>query len=94
MSLLSSDAQQISNSFDRHLKDEEAMNTVVGAIHKIATSATTILLSLFTSMMHQRFKKHTFFESTLELLQQFYLQAVSVELKKYLLHQRPNNGWG
>ena len=85
MSSLSLDAQQISNSFDRHLKDEEAMNTVVGAINKIATSATTIPLSLFTSMMHQRFKKHTFFESTLELLQQFYLQAVSVELKKYLL---------
>ena len=61
MSPSSSDAQQISNSFDRHLKGEEAMNTVVGAINKIATSATTILLSLFTSMMHQRFKKHTFF---------------------------------
>jgi hypothetical protein len=61
MLLSSSDAQQISNSFDRHLKDEEAMNTVVGAINKIATSATTIPLSLFTSMMHQRFKKHTFF---------------------------------
>jgi hypothetical protein len=27
------DVQQISNSFDRHLKDEEAMNTVVGAIN-------------------------------------------------------------
>jgi hypothetical protein len=61
------------------------MNTVVGAINKIATSATTIPLSLFTLMMHQCFKKHTFFESTLELLQQFYLQAVSVQLKKYLL---------
>ncbi len=64
MSLSSSDAQQISNSFDRHLKDEEAMNTAVGAINKIATSTTTIPLSLFTSMMHQHFKKHTFFEST------------------------------
>jgi hypothetical protein len=82
---LSSDAQQISSSFDRHLKDEEAMNTVIGAINKIATSATTIPLSLFTSMMHQHFKKHTYCESTLELLQQFYLQAVSVESKKYLL---------
>jgi hypothetical protein len=85
MSSLSSDAEQISNSFDRHLKDEEAMNMVVGAINKIATSATTIPLSLFTSMMHQRFKKHTIFESTLELLQQFHLQVVSVKLKKYLL---------
>ncbi len=60
MSSLSSDAQQISNSFDRHLKDEEAMNTVIGAINKIATSATTIPLSLFTSMMHQHLKKHIF----------------------------------
>jgi hypothetical protein len=58
---LSLDAQQISNSFDKHLKDEEAMNTVVGAINKIATSITTIPLSLFTSMMHQHFKMHTFF---------------------------------
>jgi hypothetical protein len=58
---------------------------VVGAINKIATSATTIPLSLFKSMMHQHFKKHPFFESTLESLKQFYLQAVSVELKKYLL---------
>ncbi len=61
-----SDAQQISNSVDRHLKDEEAMNTVIGAINKIATSTTTMPLSLFTLMMRQRFKKHTFFESTLE----------------------------
>jgi hypothetical protein len=60
MSSSSLDAQQISNSFDRHLKDEEAMNTVVGATNKIATSATTIPLSLFTLMMHQHFKKHTF----------------------------------
>jgi hypothetical protein len=59
MTSLSSDVQQIFNSFDRHLKDEEAMNTVVGAINKIATSATTIPLSLFTSLMHQHFKKHT-----------------------------------
>jgi hypothetical protein len=88
MSPLSRDAQQISNSFDRHLKDEEAMITVVGAINEIATSATTIPLSLFTSMMHQHFKKHTFFKSTLELSQQFYLQVVSVESKKYLLFPR------
>jgi hypothetical protein len=84
MSSSSSDAQQIFNSFDRHLTDEEAMNTVIGAINKILTSATTIPLSLFTLMMHQRFKKNTFFESTLELLQQVYLQAVFVKSKKYL----------
>ncbi len=81
MSLSSSDVQQISNSFDRHLKDEEAMNTVVGSINKIATSATTIPLSLFTSMMHQRFKKHTF----LKQLWNYYSNFI---FKWFLLNQR------
>ncbi len=80
--LLSSlDVQQISNSFDRHLKDEEAMNTVIGAINKIATSATTIPLSLFTSIMHQRFKKHTF----LNQLWNYYSNFI---FKRFLLNQR------
>jgi hypothetical protein len=36
--------------------------------------------SFFTSMFYQRFTEHRFLESTLELLQQFYLQVESIAL--------------
>jgi hypothetical protein len=36
--------------------------------------ATWIPLSIFTNLFHQRFEKHLMLESTLEILQQFYIQ--------------------
>jgi len=44
---------------------------------EIAVSATTIPLSIFTNVFHQRFSKHDFLESTLEILQQFYIKMHS-----------------
>ncbi len=40
----------------------------------IALFATQIPLSKFTNLSHQRFEKHSMLESTLEILQQFYIQ--------------------
>jgi hypothetical protein len=53
------------------------MKVVSGDVWGLAISATIIPLSVITSMIHQRFKKHRFFESTLELLQKFYPQMES-----------------
>jgi hypothetical protein len=41
----------------------------------IALLAAQIPLSIFTNLFHQRFKKHSMLESTLEILQQFYIQT-------------------
>jgi hypothetical protein len=43
-------------------------------IGDIALFATQIPLSIFTNLFHQRFEKHSMLESTLEILQQFYIQ--------------------
>jgi hypothetical protein len=43
-------------------------------IADIALLATQIPLSIFTNLFHQRFEKHSMLESTLEILQQFYIQ--------------------
>ena len=44
---------------------------------EFAVSATTIPLSIFTNLFHQRFSKHAYMESTLEILQQFYIKMHS-----------------
>jgi hypothetical protein len=43
----------------------------------IALFATQIPLSIFTNLFHQRVEKHSMLESTLEILQQFYIQMKS-----------------
>ena len=43
-------------------------------ICKIAEEATKIPLSIFTDLFHNRLKKKNYLESTLELLQQFYIK--------------------
>jgi hypothetical protein len=50
------------------------MDSVTEEVWEFASKATIIPFSIFTSMYHQRFTEHRFLESTLELLQQFYLQ--------------------
>ncbi len=49
---------------------------------EIAVSATTIPLSIFTNLFHQRFSKHDYLESTLEILQQLYIKMHS-DHKRY-----------
>jgi hypothetical protein len=56
------------------------MATVAEEVWEFAKKVTIIPFSIFTSMLHQRFLEHRFLESTLELLQQFYLQVESIAL--------------
>jgi len=74
---------------------EENMKSVALSIGGIAKEATKIPFAIFTNLFHYRFKKKSYLESTLELLQQFYIQLdkLSVEyrlfvgdLNKYCLH--------
>ncbi len=46
----------------------------INEIVDIALSETQIPLSIFTSLFHKRFQKHSMLESTLEILKQFYIQ--------------------
>jgi len=74
---------------------EENRLSVASSIGDIAKEATKIPLAIFTNLFHYRFKKMSYLESTLELLQQFYIQLdnLSVEcclfvgdLHKYCPH--------
>ena len=53
--------------------NENETKTLFKKLQEIATFATDIPLSIFTNLLHQRYPKHRYLESTLELLQQFYL---------------------
>ncbi len=54
--------------------NEKSKHSFINAIVDIAVFATQIPLFIFTNLFHQRFEKHSMLESTLELLQQFYIQ--------------------
>jgi hypothetical protein len=70
--------------FDQHLLNENLNNQFVEEIVDIALDETQIPLSIFTNLSHQRFEKHSMLESTLELLQQFYIQMESEQDDLYL----------
>ena len=72
------DTQQISFMWDQHLENSKTKETVVQQLMKIGNSATVIPFSIFTEMMCQHFAKLKFLESSLELLQQFQLELVSI----------------
>ncbi len=61
--------------FDQHLLNEESKDYFIAEMACIALLATQIPLSIFTNLFHQRFEKHFMLESTLEILQQFYIQV-------------------
>jgi hypothetical protein len=63
-----------SETFDQHLLNEKCKDYFIKEIVDIALDATQIPLSIFTKLLHQRFEKHSMLESTLEILQQFYIQ--------------------
>jgi hypothetical protein len=71
------DIDQISSIWNQILPNPKTSYTVIEEVWEFASKATIIPFSIFTSMFHQRFMEHRFLESTLELLQQFYLQAKS-----------------
>ncbi len=60
--------------FDQQVWNEKSNPCFIDEIVDIALSATQISLSIFTNVFDQRFEKHSMLESTLEILQQFYIQ--------------------
>ncbi len=62
--------------FDQHMwnENEKSKLCLIDEIVDIALSATQIPLSIFTNLFHKRFEKHSMLESTLQILQQFYIQ--------------------
>jgi hypothetical protein len=59
------------------MKTAEKKEVIIKRVWVIAVSATTIPLSILTNLFHQRFSKHVYLESTLEILQQFYIEMNS-----------------
>ncbi len=71
------DKQHLCSMWDKNLENKETKTKIWDKLAIIATSATSIPFSIFTTMMCQHFGKLKFLESTLELLQQFTLQMIS-----------------
>ena len=74
---------------------EKNSDLIVTSICVIVKEATKIPLAIFTDLFHHRFKKKTYLESTLEILQQFYIKLVDQsntfriwvgDIHKYCLH--------
>jgi hypothetical protein len=63
--------------FDQQMLHKKSKHKFIGDIGDIALLATQIPLSIFTKLFHQRSEKHSILESTLEILQQFYIQMES-----------------
>ncbi len=55
--------------------NEKRKDHFIDEIVHIALFATQITISIFTNLFHQRFEKNSMLESTLEILQQFYIQV-------------------
>jgi hypothetical protein len=53
---------------------KKAKHRLIDEIVAIALYATQLPLSILTNLFHKRFEKHSMLESTLEILQQFYIQ--------------------
>jgi hypothetical protein len=72
------DIDGISSIWDQILKNYKTSIHVADKLWEIARKESIIPCSIFTSMLHECFTEHRFLESTLELLQQFYIQVESV----------------
>jgi hypothetical protein len=70
--------------FDQHVWNEKRKHRLIVEIVDIAFSEIQIPLSIFTNLFHKRFQKHSMLESTLEILQQFYIQ-IETEPHDFLL---------
>ncbi len=64
-------------TFDQKMLHHKSKYQFIEDIGDIALFATQIPLSIFTNLFHKRFEKHSMLESTLEILQQFYIQMES-----------------
>jgi hypothetical protein len=65
--------------FDQLLLHPATTNNLAEFITETAVGTTTIPLNLFTNLCVKRFPKHSFLESTLEILQQFEIKLESHE---------------
>jgi hypothetical protein len=76
--------------FDQHFWNEnkKCKHCFINEIIAITLSATQIPLSIFTNLFHKRFEKHSMLESTLEILQQFYIQ---MEIEPDYFHLFPGD---
>jgi hypothetical protein len=72
------DIDQISSIWDQILCNPKTIVTVAEEVWEYARKLTIIPFLIFTSMFHQCFPELKFLESTLELLQQLYLQVKSI----------------
>jgi hypothetical protein len=63
------------NFFDQQMLHQRSKDYFIAEIASIALFASQIPLSIFTNLFKQRFEKHSMLESTLEILQQFYIQV-------------------
>ncbi len=72
------DIDQISSIWDQILCNPKTMVTVAEEVWNCARKVSIIPFSIFMSMFHWGFKEHRFLESTLELLQQFYILVESI----------------
>jgi hypothetical protein len=79
--------------FDKEI--ETNADLVISSVFGIAKEATKIPFTVVTDLFHHRFKKKPYLESTLELLQQFYIKLADHskhycifvgDLHKYCLH--------
>jgi hypothetical protein len=68
------------------MKMKKRNHRFIDEIVAIASSATQIPLSIFTNLFEKRFEKHSMLESTLEILQQFYIQ---MEIEPDVFHLFP-----
>jgi hypothetical protein len=74
---------------DQHVLNEKRKHCLINEIVDIALSATQIPLSILTNLFHKRFQKHSMLESTLEILQQFYIQMETVPHDFFFLEILP-----
>jgi hypothetical protein len=74
-------------NFDKCL--ETNSGKIAKEIYCIATSSTIVPWSIFSNLSHKRFKKKPYLESTLEVLQQYYIAII--EYPKYHLFSGDEN---
>jgi hypothetical protein len=73
------DKKTSGSMFDQLLLHPATTNNLVEFITETAVGTTKIPLNLFTNLCVKRFPKHSFLESTLEILQQFEIKLESHE---------------
>ena len=77
LSRLQEGLSETGKNFDQQMLHQKSKHQFIEEIGDIALFATQVPVFMFTNLFHQRFEKHSMLESTLEILQQFYIQMES-----------------